>query len=74
MLNFVWVVAIVIQGVPVTEVGPFGQYGGCEKQMRSITENITTNYVPYDGTQWGLTDNVVLDDYVIECIRVKVND
>ena len=71
----VWVVALVIQGTEVTQVGPFGSYGGCETMMKTVStdiENSFTSAPSYDGTQWGLTDNVVFTDYDIECIQVPV--
>jgi len=71
----VWVVAIVIQGILVTEVGPFAWQGSCRGQMKSIVADIETSFnttPSYDGTKWGLTDTVVWEDYEIDCVQRQV--
>ncbi len=74
----VWVVALVIQGTEVTQVGPYGTYGGCEGMLKSVSASIEGSFErgpsSYDGTKWGLTDNVVWADYDIQCIRVPVKE
>ena len=72
----VWVVAIVIQGTEVTQVGPFGTYSGCEGMLATVSTDIEGSLAAsgsYDGTEWGLTDNGVWEDYAFDCIQVPVN-
>ena len=72
MNGFYYAVAIVIQGITVTEYGPLDSYSSCEQSLKMISNDIFTNYVPYDGTKWGLSNHVAKEDYDIQCVRHNI--
>ena len=69
---YVWAVVLVIQNTLITIVGPYGMYNSCDTMKEVIIEDITRDFEPYDGTTWGLSNNVTFDDYKIECIRLNI--
>ncbi len=71
-----WVVIIVIQGILVTEIGPFHEYNSCKQMLNIIAYDISRAYeihhpTGYDGTKWGLSDNIQQSDYIIACTSKK---
>jgi|15BtaG_2_1085339.scaffolds.fasta_scaffold03022_2 hypothetical protein len=69
---YVWIVSIVIQGILITEVGPYTDYSVCQEMKNVIENDIDRAYKinhpdGYDGSKWGLSDSVHQSDYAITC-------
>lgn len=77
-MEIVFVIAISIWGQEITQVGPFGQFGSCERMLETIIHDYDVAFERHfpqgmEMDKWGYSGIAVRDDYSIECKRIEID-